>query len=238
MIYIDSLLLKYPGVDYIFHGKNLGYGYANNIAIKKYQKQTKYHVVLNPDVEFDEDVLSGLYNKLENDLNIGLAGVKILNPDGVTQYVNKKLPKPFDVTIRLIGKKIPIIGRLIKKIFRRSRNSYKLKDLDHNKDIICPAISGCFMFFRSSALKDIGLFDPRYFMYYDDVDISRRCFAKYKVIIFNKVSVIHHWERGSYKCFGLFLSHLNSTIKYFNKWGWFIDKQRKILNSEVEVLDD
>ena len=238
LIYIDELLLKYPEVDYIYSGINLGYGYANNQVMKKYLDRTECFLVLNPDVEFNEDALSPVYNFMNQNQDIGLCGVKILNKDKGIKYANKRLPKPLDVLVRFLGNKIPLLGRLIKKIFKKSRDKYKLKDLDHHKNILCPVISGCFMFFRASILKDVGGFDPRFFMYYDDVDLSRRVFSKHKVILFNKIHVTHVWQRTSYKNVSLLKEHIKSTFRYFNKWGWFFDKDRKNINSKARSIED
>jgi len=88
--YIKKLLKKFPEIDYIFNNKNLGYGVAHNIAIEKYAHSTKYHVVLNPDIFFEEHVLGALYTRLEKDKSIGLASTKILFSNGNIQFAHKK----------------------------------------------------------------------------------------------------------------------------------------------------
>jgi len=236
LIYIDELLLKYPEVEYFHNDKNLGYGYANNQVMEKYINDTEYFLVLNPDIEFNEDALSPIYNFMNKNQEVGLCGAKIINKDKGLQYANKKLPTLLDVLIRFLGNKMPILGRMLKKIFKKSRDKYKLKNLDHHKNILCPVISGCFMFFRASVLKEAGGFDTRFFMYYDDVDLSRRVFSIHKVILFNEVPVIHVWQRSSYKHIRLLKEHIKSTIKYFNKWGWFFDKERNKINNKVRNI--
>jgi len=96
-----------------------------------------------------------------------------------------------------------------------------------------PFLSGCFMFFRTQVLKDIGLFDENIFMYMEDIDINRRIHAKYKTIYYPNVSVYHEYERGSHKNLRLLRISIESSIKYFNKWGWFFDKQRNIMNNKI-----
>jgi hypothetical protein len=99
-----------------------------------------------------------------------------------------------------------------------------------------PYLSGCFMFFRTKALQDVGLFDERFFMYMEDVDLSRRMHSKYKTIFLPTVSIYHEYEKASYKNFKSLKMHLKSSIQYFNKWGWFIDKERKKIN--IKALQD
>lgn len=231
--FLYELLQKYKDIDYIFNNKNLGYGRAHNIAINKYKNKSDYHVILNPDIYFDKNVLPILYKNMGQDQQIGLSSVKILFPDNSQQFVHKKLPTFFDVGIRLFVKKIPLLGKLAQKIFKKSMDSYVLKYLDHKENIICPSISGCFMFFRIEALKQIKGFDDKFFMYYEDIDISRRCADNYKTIIFNDLHVFHNWERGSYKNYKLLRYHLSSTFLYFNKWGWLFERERKKLNKKI-----
>jgi GT2 family glycosyltransferase len=99
-----------------------------------------------------------------------------------------------------------------------------------------PYLSGCFMFFRTTALKEIGLFDERIFMYIEDADITRRMHKKYKTIFLPSVTVYHHYAKGSYKNFKLMLYNIHGAVIYFNKWGWVFDSERKRINAEVIKL--
>lgn len=96
-----------------------------------------------------------------------------------------------------------------------------------------PYLSGCFMFLRVSVLKEVGLFDERYFMYLEDTDLSRRIHKKYKTIYYPFVHIIHEYSKGSYKNIKLLIYHIHSAIKYFNKWGWIFDKERREINTKV-----
>ncbi len=89
------------------------------------------------------------------------------------------------------------------------------------------------MFLRSDALKKVGLFDERYFIYMEDIDLSRRIAREYKTIYFPNVHIYHGHARESYGFNKLLLLHIHSAIKYFNKWGWFFDKDRKVTNQRV-----
>ena len=69
-------------------------------------------------------------------------------------------------------------------------------------------------------------------MYLEDIDLSRRCAEKFGTIYYPLVAVVHHHEQASYKNVKLLKAHLQSAIKYFNKWGWFFDPSRDQLNAK------
>jgi hypothetical protein len=89
------------------------------------------------------------------------------------------------------------------------------------------------MFLRVNAIKEVGLFDERFFLYAEDIDFTRRMHEKYDTLFYPKVSVYHTFTRGSRKEFKLMIIHIISIIKYFNKWGWWRDAERKHLNNDV-----
>ena len=211
--------------NYIFTGKNLGYGSAHNIALQKtIDEGVKYHLVINSDIILDSAILSVLLNKMELNFDIGMIMPKILNLDGSVQYLPKLLPTPFNLLIRVI--------RPLGKIFPSKDHQYTLQNYkDHELDV--PIISGCFSLFRVEVLKRVGLYDESFFMYFEDFDISRRIHSIYKTIYYPTVSVIHAHERGAAKSFKLFKIFIKSAIIYFNKYGWFFDRDRKNINKYV-----
>ncbi|MCP4392980.1 MAG: glycosyltransferase [Alphaproteobacteria bacterium] len=221
-------------LEYIFNNANIGFGAAHNIAIKKYVEKSEYHVILNPDIYFDENLLPSLYERLEKDKEVGLCIPKVFYPDDTIQYVNRRLSSPMDTGLRFATGKLKTVGPILKKLFKKSMDRYELKDIDQSTSFLCPSIQGSFMFFRCKALQNIGLFDERYFMYFEDIDLSRRCATEYKNVVFTDLKMYHSWARGSYKNKKLLQYHINSAIAYFNKWGWLFDKQRKQLNNTIQ----
>jgi GT2 family glycosyltransferase len=213
-------------IEYVFNNANLGYGSSHNIAIRKgIADSVPYHLVLNPDVYFEKGTLENIYEYMEQNKDVGNIMPKVLYPDGEIQYLCKLLPTPFDLIFRRF---VPF------KKWKEKRNKiYELKFTDYNKIINVPYLSGCFMFLRVDVLKKVGLFDERFFMYMEDVDISRRINRVAKTVYYPEAQIYHKFEKGSYKSIKLLKYHIVSAIKYFNKWGCFFDKDRKNVNNET-----
>ena len=213
-------------IEYIFNNENLGYGKAHNIAIKKsIEYKIPYHIVLNPDIYFNRGVLEELYNYMQLNQDVGNLMPKVLFPNGDIQYLCKLLPTPLDLIFRRF---IPF------KNLKEKRNIlYELRFTKYNQIINVPNLSGCFMFLRTDVLKEIGLFDENFFMYLEDTDLNRRIHRKYKTIFYPKVSIYHEFAKESYKNKKLLYYHIKSAIYYFNKWGWFFDKERDQINKKT-----
>ena len=89
------------------------------------------------------------------------------------------------------------------------------------------------MFLRTEVLKQVGLFDENIFMYLEDIDLNRRIHSKYKTIYYPDAIVIHEHQKESYKNRKLLKAHIKSAIYYFNKYGWFFDKERTSINKNI-----
>jgi hypothetical protein len=89
------------------------------------------------------------------------------------------------------------------------------------------------MLLRTEALEKVGLFDERFFMYPEDIDLTRRIHRHYATCFYPDVSVIHAHTQGSYKNRKLLWIHLINMAKYFNKWGWLCDSERRKINAET-----
>jgi GT2 family glycosyltransferase len=215
----------HPKTEYIFNDNNLGFGAAHNIVMRKMIDNTKYFLILNPDVYFKRGTLEQLRIFMDSNRDVGLVMPKVLYPDGSSQRLCRLLPDPYDLVLRKIDIKMfnPIIAR------RKSR--YELGFADYNKMMDVPYLSGCFMFIRTEALKKVGIFDERFFLYLEDVDLSRRINYAYRNVYFPDAQIYHTYERGSNKDIRLLWQIILSAIKYFNKWGWFFDRRRSAVNS-------
>lgn len=212
-------------VDYIFSGRNLGYGTAHNVALRRYLNCTKYHLILNADTRFGPEVLPTLLRFMESHPEVGHVMPKIVYPDGNIQYVCKLLPTPANLFLRRFWP--------WRDLVERRNDVYELRFTGYDGMMDVPHLSGCFMFLRCSALREVGLFDEKFFVYAEDIDLSRRMHHLYRTVFLPEVSVIHKHHRSSYKSKKLLFIHIWSIIRYFNKWGWFQDHERANVNKMI-----
>ena len=213
-------------VEYIPH-ENTGYGSSHNIALQKaIEEGSDYHVVLNPDIYFESNVLSELVHYMDINTDVGYILPKVTYPNGELQYLCKLLPTPFDLIFRRFLSKT--------KLIVRHNERYELRHSGYNKIINPPCLSGCFMFMRLSTLRENNIFfDERFFMYCEDFDLMRRIHRVAKTVYYPNVTVVHNHAKESYKSRKMLMTHIKSAIKYFNKFGWFFDSERKEMNKQI-----
>ncbi|MFA6129510.1 MAG: glycosyltransferase family 2 protein [Candidatus Omnitrophota bacterium] len=225
----DSLrsLCADKNVEYVFNNNNLGFGAGHNFAINKMTGQTKYFLIFNPDVYFGPGTLEKLFSFMENNKDTGLVMPKVLYPDGSLQYLCRLLPAPLDSLLRKVDIKI------LNPLFRTRKYRYELRFTDYNQLMDVPYLSGCFMFIRTEVFRKAGVFDERFFLYFEDVDLSRRINQVSRNVYFPEAIIYHGYERGSNKSIQLFGQLILSAIRYFNKWGWFFDRERALVNAKA-----
>lgn len=214
-------------IEYIYGQGNIGYGSAHNIAIKQsIIKGAQYHIVLNSDIYFENKVIEDLTEYMTQRPNIGLVMPKIVNSNGELQYLCKLLPSPFD----LIGRRfIPIKNYISKRNYH-----FEMRASGYECEMDVPFLSGCFMFFRMDALQKVNGFDDNFFMYCEDIDLCRRIGMQgFRTVYYPNVSIIHIHKKESFKSKNMLKLHILSAIKYFNKWGWFIDPYRRKTNKKI-----
>lgn len=213
------------GIEYI-PSENIGYGAAHNIALRKsLALRRDYHLVLNPDISFRPADIKILLDYMERNEDVGALQPLLLNPDGSIQYTARMVPAPFDLILRRF---------LPHWFFRRKRAEYELRHIDHTRPFNAPVHQGSFMLLRCAVLHRVGLFDERFFMYPEDIDLTRRIHAVSRTMFVPSVSVVHDHRAQSYRNLKMLRIHIVNMIRYFNKWGWLSDAQRRRFNRELQ----
>ena len=207
---------------YMAMPSNLGYGKAHNIALRESAYyRTELHLVMNSDIRVKAEDIDAMHDWMLAHPEVGQLMPKVLNPDGTQQYLAKRLPSPLDV-----------FGRRFLPAWMTARRNrrYELRDLDLTRPVNAPYLSGCFMLLRTKAAVEAGLFDERYFMYPEDIDLTRTIHRDYLTLYYPAWTVVHAHARSSYKNSHMLRVHIQNMCRYFNKWGWIFDKERRRMN--------
>ncbi len=191
---------------------NRGYGAGHNQAISK---ESDYHLVLNPDVELAEDALSQGIAELQAQPNIIALAPRVTGSDGAEEYLAKRYPSATVLLIRALN-----VGWLNRR-FDQELAHYELRDLNDEplpQDVTL--ISGCCMLLRADALREVGGFDERFFLYFEDYDLSLRLAAHGRVVRFPPMKIVHHGGNASRKGLQHIRLFVTGAIRFFSRWGW------------------
>lgn len=202
-------LLEYErNVHLTFSDENKGFGYGHNANLL--QADEEIFLIYNPDIIMKDNVLSGMIDSLSND-EAGMLVPNVVFENGETQHLIRSRFTVLDWFLR----RLPT-GRL----FKSRVDDFECVNLPTDRKSYVFLSSGCFMLIKSEIFKSINGFDDRFFMYLEDYDLCRRVNEISKIVFAPEFTVTHFWERASSKSAKMFVVHLNSIAKYFNKWGW------------------
>ncbi len=211
-------------VEYV-QSDNRGYGAGHNQGIARgIGLGADYHLVINSDIYFTPSILCRIMEYMDREKDVAMVHPAVFYPDGRLQYTSRLLPRPIDVFSRRF-----LPGCLVRGINRR----YLLEQDSHTIPFDCPYHQGSFMMLRVGALKDTGVFDERFFMYPEDIDLTRRLHRNYRTMFWPDVSIVHCHRAASYGSMKMTWIHVKNMIMYFNKWGWLFDRERRAVNREV-----
>lgn len=201
-------LQKFPDVSYRTKNQNLGFGAANNLVLE--ELDSKYHAIVNPDITIQEDAFAELITYMEKESTVGMVIPRMLSEDGQLQEAYRREVTISDMFIRMF---IPF-G------FKKRQQYHKLTDQNYDEPFHVPFGQGSFLMIRTELFRQLGGFDDRYFMYMEDADLCKRVNEISELRYCPYATVIHKWEKGSHKNKKLFRIHLESMLKYFQKWGF------------------
>jgi len=208
---VEFLREKFPDVKLIVNEKNLGFSKANNIGLK--QAKGKYLLLLNPDTIVQEDTFEKMINFFKATPGAGMAGCKILNPDGTLQLAcRRSFPGPWTSFCKVTG---------LSSLFPNSRlfAKYNLTYLDENETYEVDAISGSFMMVTRDAFEKVGYLDEQFFMYGEDLDWCYRMQkAGFKVFYVHTTTIIHYKGESTRR------SSIDETKIFYNAMHLFVKK--------------
>lgn len=174
------LQTKAASVEVIFNEVNVGFGRANNQAVPLVQG--RYVLLLNTDAFVAPDTLTKTIEWMDANPDCGVLGVRLIGRAGELQPSCRYFPTPLNMFLNRTG---------LAPLFPWLRSVDDL-DWDHGNVRECDWVPGCYYLMRREVLDRVGLFDPRFFMYYEEVDHCRRVKAAgWKVVFYPHTSVVH-----------------------------------------------
>ena len=193
---------------------NVGYGRGHNLAIQR--AGSRYHLVLNPDIDIERDALVKALDFFDRHPEAGLITPRIGDSDGHIQYLCRRYPTLLDLFVR------GFLPGSVRHLFARRLARYEMRDRINERDVVWdpPIVSGCFMLFRTALLKQLDGFDPRYFLYFEDYDLSLRTHDLARIAYAPTVRVLHHGGGASRKGSAHIRMFASSAFKFFNRFGW------------------
>jgi N-acetylglucosaminyl-diphospho-decaprenol L-rhamnosyltransferase len=160
--------------------ENVGFGRANNQLLA--HVHSDYALLLNTDAFVSPHTIAMTVRYMDAHPRCGILGVRLTDADGTLQPSRRDFPTPATTFLRRTG-----LGRLL--ALRTARHDI---EADHNAEAECDWVPGCYYLVRRAVLEDIGLFDPRFFLYFEEVDHCRRAReAGWTVTYLPSTSVVH-----------------------------------------------
>lgn len=205
---INILENNYPWVHLYKSQTNLGFGKGHNIVIN--HVRSKYHIIVNPDIRVNKDIFDKIEKYMDENPDVVAVTPFVRNIDGTQQFLPKRNP-----SMKYM------FGGFLEKYSRRCerlRNEYTLKNQIVDRPIDVEFCSGCFMITRTEALLKVGGFDERYFLHFEDADLTRELRKIGRTVYNPHIEVVHKWERDNRKINKSFWVALKSMFIYMKKW--------------------
>ena len=170
-----------PGAQLILNAQNVGFGRANNQALAA-GTTGRYLLLLNTDAFVAPDTLTRTVEFMDANPDCGVLGVRLVGRDGELQPSCRYFPTPWNVFLNRTG---------LARFFPRVRMIDEM-DWDHASVRECDWVPGCYLLVRRELIDQVGLFDPRFFLYFEELD---HCFAArkagWKVMYYPDTQVVH-----------------------------------------------
>ncbi len=195
------------------HG-NVGFGRGHNLAIE--QTDSSYHLILNPDVEMAPDCLVEALAYFEQHTHVGAISPRVTGPDGQLQYLCRRSPTIWRLFLRGFA---PL---WLKRRFQRELDRYEMKDeINAETELLNPPlITGCFMLFRTAVLRELRGFDARFFLYFEDYDLSLRAHRVTQLAYVPQIRIMHRGGNAARKGLDHIAMFIRSAALFFRLHGW------------------
>lgn len=203
-----------PHVRIFESNRNRGYGQGNELGIQ--EAQGKYLLIINPDNELEPSGLETMIDAMEKDPSIGILAPQLIHEDGSIRESSRTFPSILDLFVKrtLLRK---FFGKRIDRYLQHTEDPHKTRDVDW--------VAGACLLIRKDLYEELGGFDPRFFLFFEDTDLCRRVWKAGKRVVY--FPTVHAKDRKKRLSEGGFLGiltkktmriHLASGMRYFWKW--------------------
>lgn len=212
----EMLKQRYSGderIKIIESSVNLGFAKANNIAAR--ESSGEYIFLLNPDTEILGQAIASLVDYLDRHQEVGVVGPRIVNPDGSLQPSVRRFPTFLASLLVLSG---------LHRFFRP--RTYFMDDFDYSRESEVDQVMGAALMTRRAITERLGLFDEKFWLWYEEVDFCRRVKNAGHKIYYYPEGVVVHRGGESFSQLDVFSRKKavgRSLVHYFHKHGNFFE---------------
>ena len=208
----DSPRLRGCGLRLLHGHGNIGYGAAHNLAIR--ESAAEYHLLLNPDVEFDRNALgAGLGHLISNPAAVLVSPAA--SNGGARQYLCKRHPSVLLLLLRGFA------PGFLRRPFARKLAAYEMRELPEDRPSAgIPIAGGCCMLCRGHPLRQCGGFDEGFFLYFEDFDLSLRLGRLGELAHVPAMRIRHAGGNAAAKGWNHIGMFGRSAWRFFNLHGW------------------
>jgi len=209
-------------VEYVVNPTNEGYGRANNVAASR--ATSDFVLFLNSDAQITREAATALVDEVERHGGRCIVAPRLAGEDGGIQRSAGLLPAPSDLAVRALGihhvaravAGWPLVGSLVRR--NRLAREYDLA-LESTEPISTTMVSGAVFAMGRAAYNEIGGFDERFFMYFEDADLCRRALRAGMTIRYVPKAVVPHiGGASSGEDYHFSPRHARSMRLYLGKW--------------------
>lgn len=221
---------KFPEIILIKNKINIGYGRASNQGLAA--AQGKYVLILNSDIKINQNCLDDMLDFMEKNPAIGASSCKLTFSDGKLQHSCRKFPTFKTFFLMLLGLRF-LFPKM--KPFRK----YLMLDWDHSEIKKVDQIMGSFMFIRSDVIEEVGGFDERFWMYFEEVDLCLRINkAGWKIVHYPYVSAVHFLSKSAEQWGDIkkISEYQKSLLTYFKKNGKLYEYYILLAANKIKYL--
>jgi GT2 family glycosyltransferase len=200
-------------VDYWQPDGNVGFGAGHNQALVR--ADSDLHLIMNPDVEMAEDSLAiGIDFMMRHD-DVVLVSPCATDGSGAEQYLCKRYPSLLVLALRGFA------PTFVKRKFRNYLHSYEIRDVLSGSDAVdVPLASGCYMLTRTESIRRVGGFSSKFFMYFEDFDLSLRLQPVGRLVYLPDMKIVHYGGYSARKGIRHITMFAKSGWKFFRTHGW------------------